>query len=209
MGLTQKNRKKLIKAWRLVQGKHCGCYTFGGLVQWRGLQSLPVSPVNSLFSGMWDGVPGSLLVNSQGSIMLDCFPVLPKPVIVVILELLTEKYILNTWNNAYHSPIHSLPWSSKSPTYKPSSCELSKIQTCVRISNHIGQFTCLVYIVTCVQPLKVVVLLCTLLYSTVQNTEIEYLYFNPRMSRASVKAVKQLVLLYFSRYYTRRLKCFF
>ena len=70
---------------------------------------------------MWDGVPGSLLVNSQGSIMLDCFPVLPKPVIVVILELLTEKYTLNTWNNAYHSPIHSLPWSSKSPTYMKTS----------------------------------------------------------------------------------------
>ena len=52
---------------------------------------------------------------------------------------------------------------SKSPTYVPSSCALSKMWTCVRMSNHVSYFTCLVYIVTCVHPLQVVVLLCTLL----------------------------------------------
>ena len=36
---------------------------------------------------------------------------------------------------------------------------------------------CLVYIVTCVHPLRVVVLLCTLLYSTVYSTVVQYFYF--------------------------------
>ena len=34
-------------------------------------------------------------------------------------------------------------------------------------SNYVSKFKCLAYIVTCVHPLQVVVLLCTLLYSTV------------------------------------------
>ena len=36
--------------------------------------------------------------------------------------------------------------------------------------------------VTRVHPLQVVVLLCTLRYSTVQSTVVQYLYFKPRMS---------------------------
>ena len=69
---------------------------------------------------------------------------------------------------------------SKSPTYETSSCELPKMRTCVHMSNHVSQFTCLAYIVPCVHPVQVVVLLCTLLYSTVQSTVVRYLYFTPR-----------------------------
>ena len=54
---------------------------------------------------------------------------------------------------------------SKSPTYKPWSCKLSKMWTCVLMSNHIGKFTVLAHIVTHMHPLQVVVLLCTLWYS--------------------------------------------
>ena len=72
---------------------------------------------------------------------------------------------------------------SKSSTYEPSNCELSKMQTCICISNHISQFTCLVYIVTCMYLLQVVVLLYTLLYSTVQSTVVQYFYFKRRLSR--------------------------
>ena len=56
---------------------------------------------------------------------------------------------------------------SKSPTYEPSSCELSKMQLGNHTSNHASKFTCLVYIVTRLHPLQMVVLLCTSLYSTV------------------------------------------
>ena len=76
---------------------------------------------------------------------------------------------------------------SKSPTYKPSSCELSKMRTCVCTSSHISQSMCLVYTVTCVHPLQVVVLLCTLLYSTLQSTVVPYLYFKSRMSSMTRK----------------------
>ena len=37
---------------------------------------------------------------------------------------------------------------SKSPTYKPSTWKLSKIRTCICMSNHVNYFRCLVYIVT-------------------------------------------------------------
>ena len=53
----------------------------------------------------------------------------------------------------------------KSPTYKASGCELSKMQKCICTSDHVKQFTCLAYIVTYVHSLQVVVLLCTLLCS--------------------------------------------
>ena len=76
---------------------------------------------------------------------------------------------------------------SKSPTYKHLSCELSKIQTCVHMSNHVSQFTCLVYIITCMHMLQVVMLLCTLLYST-ESTVVQYLYFKPRMSGSKCKS---------------------
>ena len=66
------------------------------------------------------------------------------------------------------------------PTYEPSSCELSKMWTCIRMSNHISWFTCLVYIVTCVHPLQVVVLLCTVLYSIFISS--------PGCPEASIKA---------------------
>ena len=56
---------------------------------------------------------------------------------------------------------------SKPTTYEHSSCELSKMRTRVHVSNHVSWFTCLAYIVTCVHPLQVVVILCTLLYSAV------------------------------------------
>ena len=36
-------------------------------------------------------------------------------------------------------------------------------------------------------PLQVVVLLCTLLYGTVQSTVVQYLYFKPRMSGSKRK----------------------
>ena len=49
---------------------------------------------------------------------------------------------------------------------------------------------CLAYIVTCVHSLQVVVLLCTLLYSStvLLSTVVQYLYFKPRMSRSKCKS---------------------
>ena len=47
---------------------------------------------------------------------------------------------------------------------------------------------CLVYIVTYTHPLQGIVLLCTLLYSAVQNTVVQHLYFKPRMSRSKCKS---------------------
>ena len=46
----------------------------------------------------------------------------------------------------------------------------------------------LAYNVTCVHPLLVVVLLCILLYHTVQSAVIQYLYFKPRMSGSKRKS---------------------
>ena len=43
---------------------------------------------------------------------------------------------------------------SKSSTYKPSSCQLSKMSTGVRMSNHVSQLLRLACIVTCVHPLQ-------------------------------------------------------
>ena len=68
---------------------------------------------------------------------------------------------------------------AKSPIYEPSSCKLSKMQTCVGISNHVSQFPCLSYIVMCMHPLKLVVIVCTLLYSTIQSTVVVSLLFRP------------------------------
>ena len=76
---------------------------------------------------------------------------------------------------------------SKSPTYEPSTCKLSKMQTCVHMSHHVSQFTCLACTVMCMHPLQVAVLLCTLLYSTVQSTVVQYLYFKPRISGSKRK----------------------
>ena len=77
------------------------------------------------------------------------------------------------------------------------------------MSSHVNYFICLVYIVTCVHPVQVVMLFCALLYSTVESTDIQYLYFKPRILEASIKtAVMWLVLLYFSRYCTIRFKVF-
>ena len=45
------------------------------------------------------------------------------------------------------------------------------------MSSHESQFTCLAYIVMGVHPLQVIVLFCTLLCSTVQNTVVQCLYF--------------------------------
>ena len=41
---------------------------------------------------------------------------------------------------------------------------------------------------TRMRPLQVVVLLCALLYSTVQRTVVRYLCFKPRMSRSKHKS---------------------
>ena len=43
---------------------------------------------------------------------------------------------------------------------------------------------CLVYAVTCMHPLHVAVLMCTLVYSPVQRSAVHCLYFKPRMSRS-------------------------
>ena len=64
---------------------------------------------------------------------------------------------------------------NKFPTYEPSSCELSKSQMCVCISNLVSKFICLAYIVTCVHPLQVVVLLCTL-QCCIEYSSIVYLF---------------------------------
>ena len=63
---------------------------------------------------------------------------------------------------------YSTIWGySKSPTYEPSSCELSKMQLSKHVSNPASKFTCLAYPVTCVHSLQMVVLLSTSLHSTV------------------------------------------
>ena len=59
---------------------------------------------------------------------------------------------------------------------------------CIYMSNYISQFTCLVHIVTCVPSLQVVVLLSTLLYSTIQSTVVQYVYFKFRMSGSKCKS---------------------
>ena len=46
----------------------------------------------------------------------------------------------------------------------------------------------LVYIITRMRPLRVVVLLCTLLYVTVQSRVVQYLYFKRRMSGSKHKS---------------------
>ena len=87
-------------------------------------------------------------------------------------------------------PPYSLKYNNTvSPLHnEPSSCELSTMQICIRTSNHVSQFTCLADIVTCLHPLQVVVLLCTLLYNTVQSTVVQYLYFKTRMSGSKLKS---------------------
>ena len=52
-------------------------------------------------------------------------------------------------------------------THETSLCKLSTIRTCVGMSNYINQIACQVYIVMCMHPVQVMVLVCTLLYSTV------------------------------------------
>ena len=74
-----------------------------------------------------------------------------------------------------------------SPTYEPSSCKLPNMQMCICMSNHEGQFIYLEYIIMCVHPLQVVVLLCILPYSTVERMVVEYLYFKLGMSRSKQK----------------------
>ena len=71
------------------------------------------------------------------------------------------------------------------------------------MSNHVSQFMCRVYIVTCMHPLQVAVLLCTSLYRTVYRTIVQYLYFKPRMHWSKCKSngdvagtVKKHQLLY-------------
>ena len=76
---------------------------------------------------------------------------------------------------------------TKSPIYKPSSWKLSKMWPCICMSSHVSYFICLVYIVTCVHPVQVVMPFCALLYSTVESTDIQYLYFKPRILEASIK----------------------
>ena len=64
-------------------------------------------------------------------------------------------------------------------------------------------FTCLTYIVMCVHPIRVVVLLFTLIYTTVEYiTFTSYLFTQYQPLCASCCAL----LLYFSRYCTVRLK---
>ena len=80
---------------------------------------------------------------------------------------------------------------------------------CVHMSSHIRQLTCLAYIVMCVHPLQMVVLLCTLLNSAMQSTVVRQLYFSPGCPEANVTAVvMQPKLVYFSWYYIVRLKMF-
>ena len=106
---------------------------------------------------------------------------------------------------------------SKFPTDKPSSCKLSKTGTCVPKSNQISEFTCLAYIVTCMHPLHMVVLLCALLH--IESKVVQYLYFKstmcggkPKSSSDVAGSTKKCQLLcctmYFSRYCTVRLKLF-
>ena len=67
-----------------------------------------------------------------------------------------------------------LSLQSKSLTYKPSNCELSKEVT-MHLHVESCQSTCLVYVVTCVHPLQVAVLLCTLLqYFSIQYEELTH-----------------------------------
>ena len=66
---------------------------------------------------------------------------------------------------------------------------------------------CLAYIVTCVPPLQVVVLLCTLLYSTVQSTVVTVVQAQDVRSKHKSSDVASSVL-YFLRYCSVRLKMF-
>ena len=50
--------------------------------------------------------------------------------------------------------------------------QVANFQRCKRAFTRLITFMCLEYIVTCVHPLQVVVLLCTLLYSTVYSSTV-------------------------------------
>ena len=85
------------------------------------------------------------------------------------------------------------------------------MQACIRMSNHINQFTCLAYIVTRVHPLQVAVLLCPL------HDRVQYLSFKPKMSRSKHKSSGDVLLtgascytvpLYFTKYCTVSFKMF-
>lgn len=74
-----------------------------------------------------------------------------------------------------------------SPLMNIWSCKLSKMKTCILVSNHRSWFTCLLYIVMGVLPLEGVVLSCILLYSPEQRTVAEYLSMKPRMTGSKHK----------------------
>ena len=109
----------------------------------------PGSSVHGIFQVRileWVGVYHSTRQSSPQSFLKDCW--------VIILRLAQIKF----------SIFFLRLTTVKSPTYKLSSFEVLKMQTCFHVSNHV---TCLEHTVTCVHPLQVAVLLCTLMHSTV------------------------------------------
>ena len=78
------------------------------------------------------------------------------------------------------------------------------------MSSHVGQFACLAYVVTFMDPLQVVVFLCTLLHRTVQSTVVQCLYFRPEMSKNKHKSSSDVagIILYLPRQCPIRLKMF-
>ena len=86
---------------------------------------------------------------------------------LLVPDKLTLYVVVGLWERGWRLVYRKL--YNKSPTHQPS-CELSKMQTCVHMSNHVSQFTCLAYSVTCVHPLQSG---CVFVYFTVQYC-IEY-----------------------------------
>ena len=82
---------------------------------------------------------------------------------------------------------------SKSPTHKPSSCELLKKGN---VCSHVQSYTSVhMSGIPCHVPVSstVVVASCILLCSTIESTVVQYLYFKSRMSRSKHKSSGDIV----------------
>ena len=93
----------------------------------------------------------------------------------------------------------------KSPTYEPSSCELSKMRACVCVSNHKLVHVSGIHCQMCASSTSLLLLMILQLYHLtallpppVSNSSCLFTHARP--------CIPATLLLFFSRYYTVRLK---
>ena len=97
------------------------------------------------------------------------------------------------FSSSFHSQIHPSLFTcesikySKPPTYKSSSCELSKMQMCFHMSGHIS--SCVWHALPLHASSASHCIFVYFTYSTVYSTVVdEYFYFKSRMSRSKCKS---------------------